>query len=61
MIKDLAVMGLELRLNEENNIVIVGLNLAETKGIISQDMKTLIKESVKAIKPQLIDYFNANS
>jgi hypothetical protein len=55
ILKDLAVIGCQVRADGEN-LLISGLQTAEERGMINQDMKVLVKETLRANKKELLDY-----
>ncbi len=56
LLKDLKAIGLVLRLNAENNLVISGLTTGVESGMLSLGAKEMILDAVRAMKPDLIKF-----
>lgn len=60
ILKDLAVIGCQVR-TDGNNLLISGLQAAEQHGTINPDMKTLIKDTLRTHKKDLLEYLQMSN
>lgn len=56
LLKDLKVLGIGLRLNAENELLISGLTTGVESGMLSPGARQIILDAIRAMKPKLIAF-----